>query len=316
MVKFLIFFLVFYSFIYSNQPTVKTTVDTKEVLIGEAINFNIEISSSKEYQFILPDFKDTLSNFEIIEKGKIDTTLTETKLIYKQNIKLISFDSGYFEIPSLKILYHLKSDSSKFIDYRSISTNKHSITVNTIAIDTTETFKDIKPIVDVPFSIWEIIEYIYLLIAIIILSIIGYYIYKKYFKNKIKIEEDLPYDPKIPADILAIEALKKLQNEKLWQNGEYKEYYTKLTDILRIYIYRVFEFDARDMTSSEILEHLKLKYKEEEIIHNLKYILENADLVKFAKEKPYQDINFKVIELAYNFVEKTRILIAKNEDEE
>src|SRR5690606_27320714 len=106
----------------------------------------------------------------------------------------------------------------------------------------------------------------------------------------------------IPADILALEALRKLKSEKLWQEGEFKKYYTQLTDILRIYILRVFEIDALDMTSSEILENIKLKNLSEELYSKLKFILTNADLVKFAKEKPLPEINENAIEYAFLFV--------------
>lgn len=315
MKKIIFLLLIFNSYLLPNEPTVKSTVDKKNVLIGEEINYNLELKSSDKYNFIFPNITDTLSNFEVLN-SKIDTLKNEKDLVFKQNIKLITFDSGYFKIPSLKVLYHLKSDSNKLIDYRSLSTNEFGISVNTVEVDTSAAFKDIKPLIEVPFSIWEIIEYIYGAIAIILLVFAGIYIYRKYFKKEEKDEEELPFDPKIPADVLALEALKKLEKEKLWQNNEFKEYYTNLTDILRIYIYRVFEFDARDMTSSEIIDSLKLKSIKDELIEKMNFILSNADLVKFAKEKPLSDINIRAIEDALIFVENTKFLIKKDEDEE
>ena len=307
--------LLFNIYLFSNEPSVKTYIDKKEVLIGEAINLNLEVTSPDKYNLIFPNLTDTLSKFEIISKGKIDTVIKENEIVYKQNLQLITFDSGYFDIPSLKILYHLKNDKSKFIDYRSLSTNSYGIKVNSMQIDTSATFKDIKPLIEVPFSIWEIIEYIYIVLILIVLFIAGYFIYKKYFKNKEKEEVELPFDPKIPADVLALEALRKLDKEKLWQNDEYKEYYTQLTDILRIYILRVFEFEAMDMTSSEIIENIKPKQIQEKLVLDLKYILENSDLAKFAKERPLPDINMNTMAYAISFVENTRSLIKKNEDE-
>lgn len=315
MKKIIFLILIFNYYLLPNEPTVKSTVDKKNVLIGEEINYNLELKSSDKYNFIFPNITDTLSNFEVLN-SKIDTLKNEKDLVFKQNIKLITFDSGYFKIPSLKVLYHLKSDSNKLIDYRSLSTNEFGISVNTVEVDTSAAFKDIKPLIEVPFSIWEIIEYIYGAIALILLVLAGIYIYRKYFKKEENDEEELPFDPKIPADVLALEALKKLEKEKLWQNNEFKEYYTKLTDILRIYIYRVFEFDARDMTSSEIIDSLKLKSIKDELIEKMNFILSNADLVKFAKEKPLSDINIRAIEDALIFVENTKFLIKKDEDEE
>ncbi len=316
MKKILCLLIILNTYLLANEPTLKSTIDKKEVLIGESVNINFEINTSEKFNLIFPNFLDTLGHFEVISKSKIDTIKNEKNIVYKQNIKLITFDTGYYQIPSIKILYHLKNDKSKFIDYRSVSTNEYGVAVNAMKVDTTAAFKDIKPLIDAPFSIWEIIEYIYVGIGLIILLIVAYYVYKKYYKNRVVEKEELPYDPKIPADVLAIEALRKLEKDKVWQNDEFKEYYTRLTDILRIYILRVFEFEALDMTSSEIIDNIKAKSIAEELVSKLNYILTNADLVKFAKEKPYSDINIKVLENGFELIDKTKHLIKKSEEEE
>ena len=60
------------------------------------------------------------------------------------------------------------------------------------------------------------------------------------------------------------------------------------------------------MTSSEILKYIKSKNISEELYSKLKFILTNADLVKFAKEKPLPEINENAIEYAFFFVEETK----------
>jgi len=314
--KTLLILLLLNTLSYSNEPNVVATVNSNNIVIGEELIMSFEINSNGEYDIIFPNYSDTLSSFEIINISKIDTIKQENILKYKQNLSLIQFDSGHFEIPSIKFVYKDKNDSNKLADFRTISTNSIPVYVNSVQIDTTQTFKDIKPLMDVPFSIWEIINYIYFTLGFLILALILWYLYKKYYKNRVKEEDNVPYDPKIPADILALEALKKLSEEKLWQNNEFKLYYTKLTDILRIYIFRVYDINALDMTSSEILEELKSKNIDEILFSNLKYIFTNSDLVKFAKEKPIQEINESAINYAFDFVEKTKSLIVKNEEEE
>lgn len=314
--KIIILFFILFNLSKSEEPKVVATVNNNNVIIGEEIKLDIEINSPNIYDIIFPKMMDTVASFEIINISKIDTLINEKNLKLKQQVSLIQFDSGRYEIPSLKFVYKDKNDTSKLSDFRTFSTNSIPIYVNTVEIDTTKGIADIKPLLDAPFTIWEIIEYIYLTIGLILLALILWYLYNKYYKNRPKVEEDVPYDPKIPADILALEALRKLKSEKLWQEGEFKKYYTQLTDILRIYILRVFEIDALDMTSSEILENIKLKNLSEELYSKLKFILTNADLVKFAKEKPLPEINENAIEYAFLFVEETKNLIKKDEDEE
>lgn len=312
----LLILLLSFNLSKSQKPTVVATVNSNNIVIGEELIISFEINSDGKFDIIFPNYGDTLSSFEIINISKIDTITQEKIIKYKQSLSLINFDSGRYEIPSIKFVYKDKLDSSKLADFRTISTNSIPVFVNSVQVDTTQTFKDIKPLIDVPFSIWEIIEYIYFTIGLILLAIILWYLYKKYYKNRVKVEENIPYDPKISADVLALEALKKLKEEKLWQNNEFKLYYTKLTDILRIYILRVFEVNALDMTSSEILDSLKGRNLSELGHSNLKFIFTNSDLVKFAKEKPIQSINESAIDYSFDFIEKTKNLIIKNEEEE
>ena len=314
--KIIILFFLIFNLSKSQEPKVVATVNNNNVIIGEEIKLDIEINSPDKYDIIFPKMMDSVGSFEIINISKIDTFFTEKNLKLKQQVSLIQFDSGRYEIPSLKFVYKDKNDTSKLSDFRTFSTNSIPIYVNTVEIDTTKGIADIKPLLDAPFTIWEIIEYIYITIGLILLALILWYLYNKYYKNRPKEEENVPYDPKIPADILALEALRKVKSEKLWQEGEYKKYYTHLTDILRIYILRVFEIDALDMTSSEILEYIKSKNISEELYSKLKFILTNADLVKFAKEKPLPEINENAIEYAFFFVEETKNLIKKDEEEE
>ena len=61
-----------------------------------------------------------------------------------------------------------------------------------------------------------------------------------------------------------------------------KEYYTRLTDVLRKYIRERFGFNAMEMTSTEIM--LRLQNEEDKsMIEELRELFTTADLVKFAK---------------------------------
>ena len=54
--------------------------------------------------------------------------------------------------------------------------------------------------------------------------------------------------------------------EKLWQQGEIKQYYSELTDILRIYIENRWDIQAMEMVSSEIIESLNLQLNNHELV--------------------------------------------------
>lgn len=94
-----------------------------------------------------------------------------------------------------------------------------------------------------------------------------------------------PYDE-------AIYKLNELDEKLLWQNNKVKEYYSELTEIVRGYIERELKVPALEKTTDEIIETLKDFNEAEtistskETIDKLKALLQEADLVKFAKSKP------------------------------
>jgi hypothetical protein len=110
-----------------------------------------------------------------------------------------------------------------------------------------------------------------------------------------------------PAHVIALRNLDLLKEAKLWQQGQVKQYYTNLTDIIRIYIEQRFEVPAMEQTSDEILASLrKIAIEDESCFAALKEILLLADLVKFAKALPLPNENESNILNAYLFVNHTK----------
>src|SRR5690606_36569190 len=110
----------------------------------------------------------------------------------------------------------------------------------------------------------------------------------------------------LPAHVRAVNELDKLKSEKIWLQGREKEFYSRLTDILRRYIYEREGINAMEMTSGEILNSVRQISEVDSVYENLKQILTTADLVKFAKYKPYADENDLSMVNAYFFVNQTK----------
>jgi len=111
----------------------------------------------------------------------------------------------------------------------------------------------------------------------------------------------------LPPHEIALQALEELKNEKLWQKGLIKEYYTRLTDILREYIEVRFNIRAIELTTWEILQSFKNSTISRNDKEMLSEILELADLVKFAKALPVPSENDKSMTDSVGFVNNTTI---------
>ena len=175
-----------------------------------------------------------------------------------------------------------------------------------ILVDTTKEFKDVKPPMDVPFTLKEALPYIVggiILVAIIILAI---WLIRKWQRQKGIIKPNIPLRP---AHEIALEELKKVQIENLWQQGFYKQYQSLVSDIVRTYIEQRFSIQAMEMPSDETLQHFKGKNKKhisKDAFEKLKYILQLADTVKFAKAIPLGTENEQSLQNAFDFVQLTK----------
>jgi hypothetical protein len=127
-----------------------------------------------------------------------------------------------------------------------------------------------------------------------------------------KLEEagnEVVTEPLRPAEEVALEKLDAIKEKKIWQQGQVKEYYTQLTDVVREYIARRFEVSSTEQTSDETLRAMRvLLTDKKELYDNLRKMLTLADLVKFAKWTTTPDENEISLRNAYTFVKETTLV--------
>lgn len=138
-------------------------------------------------------------------------------------------------------------------------------------------------------------------VFIVVMGAILFYIYRK--NRRSKFEEIL-----LPPHVEANKALEQLHHRKLWQNDKHNLYYTLLTDILRRYISRRWEIRAMEFTTNETMEALRAFDIPNDSRLALHTILRTADMAKFAKAKPDDELNEECYTMAYYFVENTKVV--------
>lgn len=265
-------FLLITTISFAQNPMVKAQIETSRIRIGE--QFNLKISVNEIDDVILP--KLVLKGLEVVDSAKIDTL---NNMIIQKYI-ITGFDSGAYYIPQQHV----------FVKNQAYLTDSLLVNVATIAIDTTKVKKfPIKTIKAEPYTFDDFKIYIYILIAA--LAIIGFWIYWFVIRKR-KIEEDTPTFRVLPPFEEAVFKLNELDEKLLWQNNQVKEYYSELTEIVRGYIERELSVPALEKTTDEVVEMLRDFNEAEtirtskETIKKLKELLQEADLVKFAKSKP------------------------------
>jgi hypothetical protein len=286
----------------AQKANIAVGLDTTDIKIGEQTGLNLEAKVGANEYVLLPAPTDSLAfALEVVKRSNIDSLVNGNEKTYRQKLMITSFDSGYHAIPPLPFtIINAQGETD------SVYSKPILIGVHTVAIDTTQAIKDIKGPKGAPLSFAEVWPY---LLIFILLAIGGYlgYRYWQQQKNKPKLPAKEPEKPKEPAHIIALRDLEKLKEEKVWQSGAHKAYYSRLTEIVRAYIEYRFEIPALEQTSDEIISALKQAgVVERELISKLAGTFADADLVKFAKMNPLPEENERGMRTAFYFVEETK----------
>ena len=306
MKKLILSIFLFISIISSSiaqEVKITSSFDSARIFIGDQIKFTVTVDQPSNLRLTLPVFKDTLcKNIEIISGPRIDSISSQNgrvKIIQKYLIT--SFDSGRYQVQP--VFAETKNEGGLKRFYSDYSILK-VLRVKIAPADTTAKIFDIIKPYKARVTIGEVLPW--LLIAAItgVLIWTALRFLRKLKKSKTGIETFIPTDP---AHVIAFRELESLKNEELWQKGEIKKYYTKLTEILRQYLENRFRVYSLELTTAETLEALfKTGFKKDGSYNNLKTVLTGADLVKFAKYNPVASDNESHFQNSWNFVLATR----------
>lgn len=262
-----------------SDASVHAKIDAVQITVGDQIRVFLEaqhdVQKSKLTWAVVPDSFDHL---EVVERGKIDTLKQGNIEIYKQRLLVTGFDSGKFTIPSM-VFAVTPTDGATY----NLQTDSFSVVVQTVPVDTTKPFKGIKGIFQVPSSWMDYLLYIIIAAVLIIAAIlITAYIVRKR-KNRPVV---VPAAPVISLHDRTMRLFDELEAQQLWQAGKVKEYYTQLTDILRLYIEERFNTAAMELTTDELLHKARMRADMQPYFLQLEQVLHMADLAKFAKAQP------------------------------
>ncbi len=285
--------------INAQSVTVEAKLDTAEFLIGDQVGLELKVIQPQKVFVGIPIFDAQLTKqIEVLEQTENDTSvLDDGDWLIKKRLLITTFDSGYYAISPIPVLYY--SDT--------IKSNPILFKVNTMPVDTSEAIKDIKMPYGAPISFAEVMPWAMGGLGLALLIVILVYVIRKIKRKEPIIRR---FKPREPAHVIAYRDLSKLKDNKLWQHSRIKDYYTDLTDILRLYLWNRYAIRTLERTSEEILDSMKVSnFEDKEAFNILKETFYTADLVKFAKFKPIVDEHEKCMSGAYNFVDRTKLIV-------
>lgn len=287
---------------------VTAKLDSVNLLMGKLTMLDLEVVQDKGKPGGFPLFKDVNpalgfvglcgDSIELRTSYKTDTIeLGSGRIQINYKVPVQAFDSGTYRLP--EFVYISEGDTAR----------SNILTLNVVPVNVTadDPIAGYAPVVAPEgrkftdaLPNW-LSDYWWLIVLVILLAGAAFWAFRRY-KTEGTV---LPKKPQPTPYETAMHDLKALKAKNLWEQGMEKEYFTRLTDILRVYLERRFGINAMEMTTREIMERLyesDLKDKRE----YMRQILSVADFVKFAKVRPLPADNIAAYENAIKFVEETK----------
>jgi hypothetical protein len=280
--------------------SVRTEISSDSLMIGDQVLLTLHVEASDRVNFSMPFPGDSLGrDLEVLFPVSADTSRSGGTIAVDHSYLVTSFESGTHLVPSVPVLYTYNDE---------IDTARSMpllIRVYEPEVDTSQQIKAIKPPLNTPVTLAEALPWIGLGAGIwMVGTLAGALVWM--YRQKKRDPEIFSLKPQEPAHVVAFRELDRLKGEKLWESGRVKQYYTRLTEITRQYIERLYGIPAMESTTDEILQAFHGSNTDDALLDEmLKGLLELADLVKFAREEPLPVDNQTNLNNAYIFVQKT-----------
>jgi hypothetical protein len=285
--------------VYERGPaTVHVRLDKTKMTIADTVLLQFEATLQPGYELVMPKV-DKLENFGIVDWTNLGKRLDDkNNVVTTYQYRLEPFLSGKYEIPAFTFQFHDANDPNA----------KHELASEPIAVEVTSllgdqranlVIEDIEGVVEMPKAAHR--WWLWALVALGAAAIPATWLLLRSRRTKelVRIFR--------PAHEVAYARLRALVAENLVEQGKIKEFYERISGILRHYIEDRFDLHAPERTTEEFLAELRFT---QTLAPGDKKVLEefltHCDLVKFAKHDPTTDQVQRTFDLVKDFIERTR----------
>jgi len=274
--------------------TASARVLKSKMKIGDELRLLLQVEHPRKYSVVPPSEKLDLSPFEIKKVEPAPSRKGQNRVQETTRFTLTVFQTGNLQIPPIPVRYADESGEPNEVF-------TEPVPVKVVSVGKKITDKDdVRPIKG-PVSVglarfwsglWSVLT-----------AALFIFLITKITLRKLRERKDLE-SLKPPYERVKIE-LERLKDKGFLEEKNYKEYYSGLSDILRRYLERRFGVEALEKTSSEIRMDLEKKAFDKDLTRMIGEVLDESDLVKFAKQTPERDLAERLENLILTIVDAT-----------
>jgi hypothetical protein len=276
--------------------TVHVRVEPDHPTIGQRFRYLMEVSAQPGVEVVVTQPADRIGDFEIVDFGVDPPVQRDGRTVVSRWWRLVGWTAGDHAIESPRVKYRMPGE------------DEHDATPDTQHVTVTSVLGDAKDSTDIrdiagPEAAPRDLRPWYVAggaLAALIALLLGV----RWLRRRRR-RAELATPPR-PAHEIAAEALRALRARHLPEVGEFKEFYSTLSDIVRRYLEDRFRVRAPEMTTEEFLA-ATARSAALEGSHRalLGTFLGESDLVKFARVVPSLGDSERAFAAAERFVDDT-----------
>jgi hypothetical protein len=286
--------------LFTSEARVSSKVDRLIITVGELINYEMEVEFPKGYAVAIPPPGAQLGEFLIRNYEFPPPEIKGERMVQKFKFQITAYSTGETIIPRVPVVITKDQKPVKVV-----LTEEIRISVAAVTGAEDMEIKDVKPPLLAPFDYRPLVILGAVLLGLAIIAAIAFAAVRRMRRPKVEIPEPLP-----APEVLALKELSELEALSLLEKGETDRYYTKLSEIFRRYLGLRFSVYALEFTTGEIVDALKNKWLEHAVFTSVQQLLEECDLVKFAKHAPDAKDQREMMPRSKKIIEQTTPVIA------
>lgn len=281
------------------------TVEDGEYTVGDPLPLLLSVNHPAGHQVLQPQLDASWGDF-LVNSQSAGTTITNPDGSETTNLLIDArlFSPGTYNSPPLTITV---SDAAGQLT--ETTAQPVSVDIASVLVEGDADLRDIKPQAALPY-----IDYLPWIAGVGALALgMGglYFIYRRQ-RSQLALAA---VDNRLPHEV-AFDELNRVEDLKLPHAGRFKEHYTLVSDCIRVYMEKTYQFPVLERTTGEIKANLKRTMVSNEIANQFIDLLDESDLVKFSKFTPDVASARRLLVQGREIVEITKPVTVEFEDKE
>lgn len=289
----------------AEYPKLETRVDPTSGTVGDRFRLTVSAEAPNLESLEMLSFIDAQTTWVLAADPEIEDVRRDGARLREYTFEIVPFETGRVFLPEVAVTYTADDGSSRTAFSQGVWVHVNSVLSGD---GSASALRDIKP--PVALSIPRTIVISGGLLLLILLAALGWWFWSRYARRVQRL-----FGRHLSPPERALKLIDELEDEELIEQKRFKEFYTRLVDVLREYLQEAYGVHATDLTSNELLSEMDRLAEDEEAHHlddyrraiaRLVEVINEADMVKFARYLPSAAQSRRSVQAAKDVVVYTR----------